>query len=73
MKLSLRVDHFVEYSRTGFGSPYKGIAIIQVRLRYDRECFETVFKKKLASRPMKPFGVCGSSGLKISCVISYNY
>ena len=22
---------------------------------------------------MKPFGVCGSSGLKISCVISYNY
>ena len=45
MKLSLRVDHFVEYSRTGFGSPYKGLVIIQICLRKDRECFQTVFKK----------------------------
>ena len=43
MKLSLRVDHFVEYSRTGFGSPYKGLVIIQICLRKDRECFQTVF------------------------------
>ena len=41
----LHLDHFVEYSQTGFGSPYKGIAIIQISLRYDRECFQTVFKK----------------------------
>ena len=46
MKLSLRVDHFVEYSRTGFGSPYKGLVIIQICLRKDRECFQTVFLKK---------------------------
>ena len=40
----LHLDHFVEYSQTGFGFPYKGTAIIQIRLRYDRECFQTVFK-----------------------------
>ena len=37
--------HFVEYSQTGFGFPYKGTAIIQIRLRYERECFQTVLKK----------------------------
>ena len=41
----LHPDHFVEYSQTGFGFPYKGTAIIQIRLIYDRECFQTVFKK----------------------------
>ena len=63
----------MEYSRTGFGLPYKRKVIIQIYLRKDRVFWNCFLKKTGFRDRWNPFGVCGFSSLKISWVINYNY